>query len=74
MTSIELPGQFGGGIADWGIKTPSDMIAMLRSHASEQKRIAEEILSASDGDFRIQTYKGPYVQRDRKTIQAGRKA
>ena len=68
-----LTGLFGSGIADWGTKTPSEMLAMIRDHASEQRRIADEILNASDSEFRIETYLGPHAQRDRKIIQAGRK-
>lgn len=72
MTSINLPGLFGGGIAEWGLKTPAEMLAMIRNYATDQKRMAEEILSAGDGDFRIETYKGPHARIDLRIIQNGR--
>ena len=53
MTSIRLPGSKHVGLADWGRKTPAEMIRLLRMHAEHQKAIAEAILSASDDDFLI---------------------
>lgn len=74
MTSIRLPGSKHVGLADWGRKTPEEMIRMLRTHAEHQKSVAEAILAAADDDFLIETYTGVYVQRNRKTIQPGRAA
>lgn len=74
MTSIRLPGSKHVGIADYGRKTPEEMIRLLRMHAEHQKAIADAILAASDADFLIETYTGVYVQRDRTTVQPGRAA
>jgi len=44
MTSIRLPGSKHVGLADWGRKTPEEMIRLLRTHAEHQKAVAEAIL------------------------------
>lgn len=72
MTSITLPGSRHCGLADWGRKTPEEMIRQIRAHAEHMKVEAEEIISASDLEFRVQTYTGVHVQRNRETLQPGR--
>lgn len=72
MTGITLPGSSYTGLADWGRKTPEEMIRQIRVHAESMKLQAEEILAATDSDFRIQTYTGVHVQRNRETLQEGR--
>lgn len=73
MTSIGLPGlENGDGLADWDLKTPEEMIAMLRNYAARNKATAEAILAAADEDFRVETYTGVYVQRNRTILQKGR--
>ena len=71
MTSIDLPGVFNSGWADYGRKTPAEMIAYMRRHAEDKKREAEAVLAAADADFRVETYRGIYVKRDREVLQAG---
>ena len=73
MTAIDLPGTWGGGIADYGRKTVPEMIALLRSHATANRTQAEAILAANDEDFRVQTYIGERVRRDRIILQEGKK-
>ena len=73
MTSIDLPGHFGAGIADWGRKTIPEMIALVRDHAALAKRDAEAILAAKDSDFYICTYRGVYARRDLMVLQHGHK-
>lgn len=72
MTSIHLPGHMGAGIADYGLQSAPTMIAKLREYAKHAKAQAEMILAASDADFRIETYLGPYARRDTKIIQVGK--
>ena len=74
MTSINLPGtgSWCGGFADWGIIPPAQMIKEHRARAVALKRDAEAVIAAADDDFKIATYRGVYVKRDYKVIQAGR--
>lgn len=74
MTSIDLPGVPDSGAADWGRKSPADMIAILRQKAAHDKATAEAIMSASDDDFYVQTYTGVYRQRNHEVLQQGRKS
>jgi hypothetical protein len=73
MTSINLPGRFGAGYADYGRKTVAEMIALIRDHAELQKRDAEAILAAKDSDFYVCTYRGIHVRRDRVVLQSPKK-
>lgn len=72
MTAIFLPGEYGSGLADRGRKTVPEMIATLRAYAAQQKAAYEAILAASDDDFRVETYVGVHVQRERVIWQKGR--
>jgi hypothetical protein len=75
MTSITLPGRpTGAGLADWGRRAVPEMIAQIRAKAAHDKAEAEAILAASDEDFRVDTYTGVHVQRNREVLQPGRKA
>lgn len=72
MTSVHLPGmRSGAGIAEWGRKTPAEMIEMIRSYAASNKADAERILAAADDDFKVVTYVGAHVQKNRETLQEG---
>ena len=73
MTNIHLPGANCGGLADWGKKTPKQMIALWRRHARAEKRDAEKILQALDEDFEVYTCHGHIVQRNKRVLQAGKK-
>ena len=72
MTSIDLPGVSGSGLADWGRLTADEMIGQIRRKAACDKRIADAILAAPDEAFQVETYLGPWVQRKREVIQEGR--
>jgi len=72
MTRIILPG-IGSGYADYGRKTPEEMIAAYREYAEHLLAEAEAVLAARPGDFRVETYRGVYVMRDLKVLQEGRK-
>ena len=73
MTSINLPGRFGAGYADYGRKTVAEMITALRDRAELMKRDAEAILAAKDGDFYVCTYRGIHVRRDLVVLQGSPK-
>ena len=73
MTSVHLPGmRHGAGVAEYGRKTPAEMVAMLRKYAEANKAEAEQILAATDEEFRVETYTGVWVQRNREVLQEGR--
>lgn len=72
MTSISLLSVQGSGIQDYGRKTPAEMISQLRSWAEHNKKIADAILSASDSDFHVETYLGPWARKGREVLQLGR--
>lgn len=72
MTSIVLPGVHGSGYADWGRKTPKEMIDRLRRIATEDKQTAEKILAAKDDDFLVETYLGVHARRKREILQKGK--
>lgn len=74
MTSISLRGSSHNGLADWGRKSAEEMIQQFRDHALRQKQAAEEVLAAADEDFRVETYTGVYVQRNKEIIQTGKQA
>ena len=72
MTSINLPGVSGSGMADYGRKPVAEMIELLRASARDQIAQANAILEAQDTDFRVCTFRGIYVQRDKVILQEGR--
>ncbi|GEL47793.1 hypothetical protein CHO01_29090 [Cellulomonas hominis] len=73
MTGITLPGlPPGAGLADYGRKSPQEMITQLRAHATVEARNALAILAAAEEDFRVETYTGVHVRRDRQVLQPGR--
>jgi len=73
LTGIDLPGLgIGTGLADWGRKTPAEMIQKYREYARRNKEVAEAILAAADDDFRIDTYVGPLAMKDYVVLQEGR--
>ena len=75
MTSIHLPGTpNGAGYADWGRKTPKEMIATIRAHAAYQKEWADAVLAAPDEAFQVETYVGVHVKKNREVIQSARNA
>lgn len=73
MTGIELPGNksAGPGLAEWGRKTPEEMIRRYRAYAAAQLAEAQAILSAPDEAFRVETYTGVHVQRNKEVLQEG---
>lgn len=73
LTSIRLLTHRFAGWAEWGRKTPAEMIAAIRSHAQHQLAEAQAVLAAADEDFYIDTYRGVHVQRDREVLQEGKK-
>lgn len=74
LTSINLPGVFGSGVADYGRKTVPEMIDLVRSYARNQKTIADAILDAPNEAFRVQTYIGVNVRKQIETLQLGTEA
>lgn len=72
MTSIELPGLFGSGLAEWDRKTPAEMIERYRTYAQSQVGLYAAILAAPDEDYRIETYRGVYVKKNTEVLQEGR--
>lgn len=73
MTGIGLPGlPNGAGIQDYGRQTPKHMIKMLRDWALYQKTNADAILAAKDEDFKIETYVGSLVQKNKEVLQEGK--
>lgn len=71
MTSAHLPGVRGAAIADWGRRDPVEMIEYLRTYARQQMEWAQKVLSAADAEFRVETYTGVHVQRNREVLQEG---
>jgi hypothetical protein len=69
MTSIKLPCRFGCSVADWGMKSIPEMLELIRSYAKQNKAEAEAILAATDDQFRVETYVGVHVMRNREIIQ-----
>jgi len=67
LTSISLPD--GAIIADWGLKTPEEMIKQVREYAASLRKQAEQIESAADHEFQVETYVGVHVMRNRKVLQ-----
>jgi hypothetical protein len=69
MTSISLPGCVGSGLADWGRKTPAEMIAQYRAYARHLREHADAVLAAPDDAFRVETYVGEYKRHRREVLQ-----
>ena len=75
LTEINLPGtRYKGGFADWGRKTPAEMIAMVRRMAQNDLDSAQACLAALDGDFRVTIVRGSLTRRHIKTLQEGKEA
>ena len=72
MTSIRIPGVFGSGYADYGRKTPKEMIDIIRDYALTKKAEAEIILNAKDEDFRVETHLGHFVRNKIEVLQEGK--
>ena len=72
MTSIALPGVYGSGIAERGRKTPAEMIQRYRAYAESQRDLYAAILNSFDADYRIITYVGVHVTRNKEVLQEGR--
>lgn len=64
-----MTGQAG---AEWGRKTPAEMIERYRQYARHQLAEAQAVLAATDEDFRVETYTGVHVQRNREVLQEGK--
>lgn len=73
MTGIHLP-SLGGGYQEYGRQTREHMIARYRRNAQIAKEEAERILAASDDEFVVETYLGPFAQRQREEIPPEPKA
>lgn len=73
MTGIHLP-SLGGGWQEYGRQTREHMIARYRRNAQIAKEEAERILAASDDEFVVETYLGPFAQRQREEIPPEPKA
>ena len=73
MTSIRLPGATSPGWMDCGLVPPEAMIAAFRERAERMIAEGKEILAAQDGDFRVETFIGPYARRGPRVLQPGRR-
>ena len=69
LTRITLPGTPSVGFADWGEKSPKEMIAILRKHGRHLMDEATAIEDAEDHEFQIDVVRGPIVQHHVKTLQ-----
>lgn len=75
MTAVYLPGiPSGTGLANYGRKTPAEMIEAYRAHAEHAKEWAEKVLAASDDDFCVETYLGPLIRDKCEVLQKGRQS
>lgn len=73
MTRIKIPGERGGlGLLDWGEKSPSEMISMIRTHFKQNLIDAERMLSYSDDDFQVDIVRGPAVQHLIRSLQVSK--
>jgi len=67
LTSISL--EDGALLADWGLKTPEEMIKQAREYADSLRRKAAQIDATADHEFQVETYVGVHVMRNRKVLQ-----
>ena len=74
LTSITLPGAMWSGLADWGIKTPEEMIEFAREYSADLRRISDIIDAALDAEFSVITHTGVYIRRNIEVLQKGRTA
>lgn len=72
MTSIHVPGHFGGGYAEHGRKSVPEMLVAIRLYAESLRQTADIILNALDEDFRVETYVGVHVHKQTEILQEGR--
>lgn len=74
-TDVCLPSlRYSASLAEHGRREPADMIAMLKALAKRQKEEAEAILAAPSTAFRVETYVGLHVQKQREVLQQGEEA
>jgi hypothetical protein len=57
-----------GGCAAWGRKTRAEMIAEYRRYYRSQAIEAQSALALTDEDLIVETYLGPYAQRNREEV------
>jgi hypothetical protein len=74
VTLVSLRGVYGADWAEWGEQPVDLMVRRLRERAVKQKAAAEAVLNADPADFRVESYTGVAVQRNRNVLQEGRKA
>jgi len=69
MTGVRMPGNNLRGFAMYGRKTRAEAIAEYRAHYRRQLQEAEQALSAPDSLLVVETYLGPYAQRNREEVK-----
>lgn len=69
MTSVHLPESKRPGLADWGRKTPEEMITQYRAYALHMREEADKVLAAPDSAFHVETYIGQHKRRQCEVLQ-----
>lgn len=67
MTGIRGPD--GSGIDEWGRVSRADMIRRYRAFYDRQRAQAEAALAATDDELTVETFLGPYAQKNRKVVR-----
>ncbi len=74
FTSGHLPGtDADSGICIEGRVPIADVVDIIRQRARRAKADAEEILAAAATDFRVETFRGVWVKKNKEILQVGRK-
>ena len=68
MTGIHAPGITGSGLQDWGRRTHAEMVSLYRAYHERQLAESQAALAVPDGELVVETYLGPYAQRNRERV------
>lgn len=63
-----VTGPSGAGLDLWGRATRAGAIAEYRKHYARELAQAAAALDASDDELIVETFLGPYAQKNRETV------
>lgn len=66
MTSCRAPGV--AGLANYGLLSHAEMVAQYRRYYERQKAEAEKALAVPDCDLIVETFYGPWAQRNKRVV------
>lgn len=71
LTRIRAPGMknSNAGICDWGVKSRSEMVSLLRSYADHLREAVAVIDATEDEDFEVEIVLGSAMQKHVRWVE-----